>query len=90
MHAILKMFKEEIEIKKPSYFSYLLLLIVMTINAQEKDLPKLAGPYLGQKPPGTTPERFAPEIIPDHFFPHSRLIISPDGKRIYWTAFLNM
>jgi len=29
----------------------------------KKDFPKLSGPYLGQKPPGMTPELFAPGII---------------------------
>ena len=33
------------------------------INAQQDDFPVLTGPYLGQKPPGTTPEIFAPGII---------------------------
>jgi hypothetical protein len=31
------------------------------VSAQ--DLPRLQGPYLGQKPPGMTPEAFAPGII---------------------------
>ena len=41
--------------KKLSFFGYLLLSTAITINAQEKDIPKLTGPYLGQKPPGMTP-----------------------------------
>ena len=49
--------------RKSSFFGYLLLLTAITINAQEEDFPKLTGPYLGQKPPGTTPEVFAPGII---------------------------
>ncbi len=31
--------------------------------SQPSDFPKLSGPYLGQKPPGTTPELFAPGVI---------------------------
>jgi len=29
--------------------------------AQQDDFPVLKGPYLGQKPPGITPEVFEPE-----------------------------
>ena len=35
----------------------------MGIHAQQENFPVLKGPYLGQKPPGLTPEIFAPEII---------------------------
>ncbi|OGD27496.1 MAG: hypothetical protein A2028_01390 [Candidatus Aminicenantes bacterium RBG_19FT_COMBO_59_29] len=53
----------------------------------QKDFPVLKGPYLGQKPPGMTPEIFAPGIvsIPDvtewsgHF--------SPDGTEYYFYRF---
>ena len=31
--------------------------------ASEDGFPKLSGPYLGQKPPGTTPEVFAPGLV---------------------------
>lgn len=44
-------------------FSCLLLITAITIKAQQSDFPKLTGPYLGQKPPGTTPEIFAPGIV---------------------------
>ena len=45
--------------------------------------------FLGQTSPGATPIRFAPEIITNNFYPHSKLIISPEGDRIYWTTFLD-
>jgi len=45
--------------------------------------------FLGQTAPGATPIRFATEIITDDFYPHSILIISPEGDRIYWTTFLD-
>ncbi|MBU1014751.1 MAG: hypothetical protein KKG99_17280 [Bacteroidetes bacterium] len=40
-------------------------LMVSTINCQtsQNDFPVLKGPYLGQKPPGSTPEIFAPGIV---------------------------
>lgn len=40
-----------------------LLAIVLSTNAQQSDFPKLSGLYLGQKPPGKTPEIFAPGIV---------------------------
>jgi len=33
--------------------------------------------YFGQTVPGNTPILFAPEIITDSFYPHSKMIISP-------------
>lgn len=44
------------------------IIVVMAVTAtsmmaQEKDFPKLAGSYLGQKPPGEVPVMFAPGII---------------------------
>lgn len=41
------------------------LLMIGILMAQEKvpELPLLKGPYLGQKPPGMTPQIFAPGII---------------------------
>ena len=42
-----------------------ILLIIFTLNgfAQQGEFPVMKGPYLGQKPPGMTPEIFAPGII---------------------------
>jgi hypothetical protein len=41
-----------------------LTLFACTERNQEADFPVLTGPYLGQKPPGLTPELFAPAILP--------------------------
>jgi len=38
------------------------ILIVTNLLSQQTDFPKLTGPYLGQKPPGMTPEIFAPGL----------------------------
>ena len=38
-------------------------VLMFTIHAQQNNFPILKGPYLGQKPPGLTPELFAPSII---------------------------
>jgi len=62
----------------------LMLLTAISITAHEKDFPKLTGPYLGQTPPGLTPEIFAPGIVSTDFYHHCSPSISPDGKEIYW------
>jgi D-alanyl-D-alanine carboxypeptidase len=42
------------------------------------------GPYLGQKPPGTSPEVFGPGIVSTEQREFN-IIISPDGKEIYFS-----
>src|ERR1700712_753191 len=40
--------------------------------------------YLGQKPPGETPVKFAPSLINNNpFFSMDRCAFSPDGKEFY-------
>ena len=56
-----------------------MLLLAVIVYAQQTDFPKLAGPYLGQKPPGMTPVIFAPGIIATEFHEHSFPSFSPDG-----------
>lgn len=48
---------------------------------QADDFPTLTGPYLGQKPPGRSPELFAPGIVASG---HASVTISNDGTEIYW------
>ena len=68
--------------------SCLLLMAAMALNAQQKEFPKLSGPYLGQTPPGTTPEIFAPGIIstPEHEYGIS---FSRDLREIYLKRITN-
>jgi Tol biopolymer transport system component len=56
--------------------------------AQERnpDFPILKGPYLGQKPPGLTPEIFAPGIVSTEMHEHSVPSFSPDGNQILWSS----
>ncbi|UCD57232.1 MAG: PD40 domain-containing protein [Candidatus Hydrogenedentota bacterium] len=63
-----------------------ILTILIFINCkQQADFPAPKSPYLGQKPPGTTPELFAPGKISQAGFElHSSLAISHDGKEIYF------
>jgi len=61
----------------------ILLLTSFTINAQQKDFPKLTGPYLGQKAPSNDPIVFATGIV-SNGGNASTAAVSPDGKEIYW------
>jgi Tol biopolymer transport system component len=42
----------------------------------------------GLTPPGIEPVRFAPEILSAERHPHGSLTFSPNGREIYWSAFL--
>jgi hypothetical protein len=44
-------------------FVFLLLLTSLLEAGGKQEFPRLQGPYLGQKPPGMTPQLFAPGII---------------------------
>lgn len=44
----------------------------------------LKGPYLGQKPPGLKPEKFAPGIVSVYGSNENTITFSPDGKEIYF------
>lgn len=48
---------------KPTILFVVLMMMGMTIPAQQNEFVGLSGPYLGQKPPGATPEIFAPGIV---------------------------
>jgi len=50
--------------------------------------PTLEGPYMGQKPPGDTPEVFLPGIVSGHDRAHSSIVFSPDGLEAYWTEMI--
>jgi len=71
----------------------LVALFISTIPAlaqenkkDKSDFPVLTGPYLGQKPPDLIPEIFAPGIVSTENHEHSSLIISPNGKEIFWSV----
>ena len=70
--------------KQRTIFIGILLFIIFVFisHAQQGDFPILKGPYLGQKPPGDTPELFAPDIFDQEA--HSTAVFSPDGKELYW------
>ena len=62
-----------------------LFVMILSSCTQQSDFPVLRGPYLGQQPPGMTPEIFAPGIISTRN-QEIHLASSPDGKEIYYTA----
>jgi Tol biopolymer transport system component len=62
----------------------LTFLLVCNGHARQSDFPHLKGPYLGQKPPGMTPEVFAPGIVSSKEFVDFKGSFSPDGDEYYF------
>ncbi|MFH1196478.1 MAG: hypothetical protein V1720_12310 [bacterium] len=62
-----------------------LLFTAFAVNAQQTDFHKLNGPYIGQIPPGQTPEKFAPGIISTEAHEYA-CSFSPDGNEFYYTC----
>lgn len=60
-------------------------LIALGASASPPQFPALEGPYLGQDPPGSTPELFALGIVSSRHTSHSSIAFSPDGTEAYWT-----
>ncbi|GAF76899.1 unnamed protein product, partial [marine sediment metagenome] len=76
-------------IKKIIVILLTLVISTMPVLAQERvedksGFPILKGPYLGQKPPGMTPELFAPEIMDAEHGYHFPVIFSPDLTEAFW------
>lgn len=80
-----------------SSFRFLLIILSFTLlasgqaqeNTKDKsDFPVLTGPYLGQKLPETKPEVFTPNLLPEKYWWHSAPAFSPDGKEVYFSAFI--
>lgn len=64
----------------------LLTVVVLFLDCSERnEFPILEGPYLGQKPPGMTPELFAPGIISTERV-ELNSVFSPDGKEFFFAA----
>ena len=69
---------------KSVYYLIFCVLVVSNSYSQDK-FPILEGPYFGQKPPGLTPEIFAPGIISINGKNHSPSF-SPDLDEVYFTV----
>jgi hypothetical protein len=63
----------------------LLFMLLFCSCAQQSDFPVLKGPYLGQKPPGKTPEIFLPGIVSTGAWEYGTAF-SPDGKEFYYAV----
>ena len=72
--------------KKKSIFigSAILLVLIFSNCKRQSGFPKLKGPYLGQKPPGITPEIFRPGIISTDAWEFS-ITFSKNGKELLFT-----
>lgn len=64
---------------------FCILIILINQNCDKYDSYIFQSPYLGQAPPGMTPEIFAPGIV-SRGEDESLVVISPDGKQIYYTT----
>jgi hypothetical protein len=60
-----------------------LQVFILIGQAKPSEFPDLQGPYLGQKPPGITPEIFAPGIISSGLYTRD-MAISKAGDEIYF------
>jgi Tol biopolymer transport system component len=69
--------------KRSACFFLMALLAPMLLIQGQSPFSDLKGPYLGQKPPGPTPEIFAPGIV-SRDGDQGRLFISADGSEIIW------
>ena len=65
------------------------MLFIFSHCAQQEKLHVLRGTYFGQKPPGMTPEIFAPGVITTEYHEHSSPAFSLDGTEVYWSVFIN-
>jgi hypothetical protein len=61
----------------------LLLALVVAPHSGQTGFPKLTGPYLGQRPPGMTPEIFAPGIV-STCLQELNSVFSPAGQEFYF------
>ena len=74
--------------QKVLVIGFMILLIIIFNNCKrESGFSVSKSHYLGQKPPGMTPEIFAPGIVNTDAQNHSCVAISPDGKEMYWSLF---
>ena len=58
-------------------------IIIFSNHAQKGEFPVVKGPYLGQKPPGLTPEIFAPGLISTEKN-ELNSVFTPNGKEFYY------
>jgi ankyrin repeat protein len=66
--------------------------LLIAKGAEDKPIhfPVLEGDYMGQKPPGETPELFAPGIVSSIWGLHSAAAFSPDGDIAMWAPMITI
>ena len=67
----------------PSMILLLSSMMMSNVSNAQNTTPTLEGPYLGQTPPGLTPEPFAPGIVTTKGWEYGA-IFSPDMKEFYF------
>ena len=60
------------------------MLIISCSQNSESEFPELTGPYLGQEPPGKTPELFAPGLL-SAGGDEANITFTPDGRELCYT-----
>ncbi len=66
------------------------LLIEKGAENKPIQFPVLEGDYMGQKPPGETPELFAPGIVSSIWGIHSAAAFSPEGNIVMWAPMITI
>jgi ankyrin repeat protein len=66
------------------------LLIEKGAEDKPVQFPVLEGDYMGQKPPGDTPELFAVGIVSSIWGLHSTAAFSPDGDIVMWAPMIEI
>jgi len=72
-------------------FTFVILVLALFLNAcntkkqnsKDSDSPTIESPYLGQEPPGSTPESFAPGIVSTEHYEYGG-VFTPDMKEFYF------
>ena len=66
--------------------------LLLEKGAEDKPIqfPVLEGDYMGQTPPGGTPELFAPGIVSSIWGLHSSAAFSPDGNMVMWAPMITI
>lgn len=60
------------------------ILFTVGLWPRQSDFPIPIGPYLGQKPPGMTPEIFRPGIVSLSEAVEYGMAFTPDGQEFYF------
>ncbi len=59
------------------------VIVLLIVCSEKEEFSVLKGPYLGQKPPGDTPEVFEPKIVSTGL-DELNSVFSPDGREFYF------